>query len=69
MGILEEIREYFASTQNGAREIKTLPKEYSAMVIRDNEGYGVAIEFDDIRDISEKFANSRFFPELLRLVG
>mgnify|MGYP000040213363 CR=1 FL=1 len=27
MGILEEIREYFASTQNGAREIKTLPKE------------------------------------------
>ena len=24
MGILEEIREYFASTQNGAREIKAL---------------------------------------------
>ena len=37
MGILEEIREYFASTQNGAREIKTLPKEYSAMVIRDKD--------------------------------
>ena len=37
MGILEEISEYFASTQNGAREIKTLQKEYSAMDIRDNE--------------------------------
>lgn len=69
MGILEEIREYFASTQNGAREIKTLPKEYSAMVIRDNEGYGVAIEFDDIRDISEKFANSRLFSRTLAIGG
>ena len=39
MGILEEIREYFASTQNGAREIKTLPKEYSAMVMTDKETY------------------------------
>ena len=69
MGILEEIREYFASTQNGAREIKTLPKEYSAMVIRDNEGCGVAIEFDDIRDISEKFANSRLFSRTLAIGG
>lgn len=67
MGILEEIREYFASTQNGAREIKTLPKEYSAMVIRDNEGYGVAIEFDDIRDISENLPIADCFPELLQL--
>ena len=47
MGILEEIREYFASTQNGAREIKTLSNDYPAIVIRNNEGYGVAIEFDD----------------------
>lgn len=69
MGILEEIREYFASTQNGAREIKELPKEYSAIVIRNNEGYGVAIAFDDERDISEKFANSRLFSQCLAIGG
>ena len=39
------------------------------MVIRDNEGYGVAIEFDDIRDISEKFANSRLFSRTLAIGG
>ena len=33
MGILEEIREYFASTQNGAREIKIRPwKDYSRSI-------------------------------------
>lgn len=37
--------------------------------IRDNEGYGVAIEFDDIRDISEKFANSRLFSRTLAIGG
>ena len=69
MGILEEIREYFASTQNGAREIKSLPNEYSAIVIRNNEEYGVAISFDDKRDISEKFANSRLFSRNLIIDG
>lgn len=37
------------------------------MVIRDNEGYGVAIEFDDIRDISENLPIADCFPELLQL--
>lgn len=69
MGILEEIREYFASTQNGAREIKELPDDYPAIVIRNNEGYGVAIEFDDERDISEKFANSRLFSRNMAIGG
>lgn len=69
MGILEEIREYFASTRNGARKIKSLPNEYPAMVIRNNEGYGVAIIFDDKRDISEKFANSRLFSRNLSIDG
>lgn len=69
MGILEEIREYFASTQNGAREIKSLSNDYPAIVIRNNEGYGVAIEFDDARDISEKFANSRLFSRNMAIGG
>ncbi len=69
MEILEEIREYFASTQNGARDINSLPSKYPAMAIRNNEGYGVAVEFDDDRDISEKFANSRLFSQFLIIDG
>lgn len=69
MEILEEIREYFASTQNGAREVKALSSNYPAIVIRNNEGYGVAIEFDDERDISEKFANSRLFSRNMAIGG
>lgn len=69
MGILEEIRECFASTQNGARDIKSLTSEYPAMVIRSNEGYGVAIVFDDERDISEKFANSNLYTQKLAIGG
>lgn len=67
MEILEEIRECFASIQNGARDLRSLSDKYSAMVIRNNEGYGVAIEFDDERDISEKFANSRLFTQIIRI--
>ena len=69
MEILEEIREYFASTQNGARDIKSLLPEYPAMVIRSNEGYGVAVIFDDERDISEKFANSNLYTQILAIGG
>lgn len=69
MELLEEIRECFASTQDGARKIKTLPAEYPAIVIRNNEGYGVAIEFNDSRDVSEKFANSRLFTAILIIGG
>ncbi|MCI8670069.1 MAG: PD-(D/E)XK motif protein [Lachnospiraceae bacterium] len=67
MGILEEIRECFASTQNGARDLRSLSKEFPAMVIRNNDGYGVAIEFNDERDISENFANSRLFTQIIRI--
>ena len=67
MGILEEIRECFASTQNGARDLRSLSKESPAMVIRNNDGYGVAIEFNDERDISENFANSRLFTQIIRI--
>lgn len=66
MGILEEIRECFASTQNGARDLKTLQNEYPAMVIRRNEDYGVAIEYNGNKDISEKFANCHLFTQIIR---
>lgn len=66
MELLKEIREGFASTQNGARDLKCLPLDYPAMIIRNNEGYGVAIEFDNERDIAEKFANSRLFTQIIR---
>ena len=66
MSILEEIRECFASTQNGARDLKSMPAAYPAMVIRNNEGYGVAIEYKNEKDISEKFANSCLFTQVIR---
>lgn len=66
MGTLEEIRECFASTHNGARDLKTVPNKYPAMVIRNNEGYGVAIEYNYEKDISEKFANSCLFTQVIR---
>lgn len=69
MEILEEIREYFASTQKGVRNIKTLPIEYPAIVIRINEGYGVAIVYDGEKDISEKFANCRLYTKHLIIDG
>ncbi len=69
MEILEEIRENFASIRNGAREIKSLSKEYPAMVIRDGGGYGVIVAFDDERDIYEKFANSRLYTAFLAIGG
>lgn len=69
MEILEEIRECFASTQNGARDIKALPIDYPAMVIRNSEGYGVAIIYNSERDISEKFVNSRLYTQTLSIDG
>lgn len=69
MNILEEIRECFASTQNGARQVKSLPIEYPALIIRNNEGYGAAIVFDDERDICEKFANCRMYTQYMCIEG
>lgn len=69
MKILEEIRECFASTQKGARDMRSLPKEYPAIIIRNSEGYGVAIVYDDKRVISEKFANCRMFTQYLSIDG
>lgn len=69
MNILEEVRECFASTQNGAREIKSLPAEYPALAIRNSDGYGVAIRFSNKDEFSEKFANCRMFTKFMFIDG
>lgn len=69
MGILEEIRECFASITNGARSIKALPNEYPAIVIRKSDGYGVAIIYNNEKDIYEKFANSIIYTQNLTIDG
>lgn len=69
MELLEEIREYFASTQKGARGIKSLIKEYPALVIRIDEEYGVAIPYSIDKVISEKFANCRIYTRKLSIDG
>ncbi|MDB2099356.1 MAG: PD-(D/E)XK motif protein [Clostridium sp.] len=69
MDILREIREYFASTQKGARKIKALPESAPAIVIRIEDEYGVAIQYDNDKIISEKFANCRIHTKNLFIEG
>ena len=69
MELLKEIRGWFASAEYGAKIIEALPDEYPAIAIRNNEGYGVAIEFNQEKDITEKFANCRIYTEYLIING
>jgi len=69
MNILDEIREYFASTKRGVREIVNVPKQFPAIVIRMNGEYGIAIPFDKEEDIYEKFANARLYSKEIYIDG
>lgn len=69
MNILDEIREYFASTKRGVREIENVPKQFPALVIRMNGEYGVAVPFDKEIDIYEKFANARLYSKEIYIDG
>lgn len=69
LNILEEIRECFASTQKGARILKSISTKYPAIVIRIVDGYGVAVPFKDDRAISEKFANAKIFSKRISIDG
>ena len=70
MDIVKEIREAFASIPNpGAINVKALPAEYPAFVIRIPDGYGVAIEVDENMEVSEKFNSCRFHTGLLSIDG
>ncbi|EES47859.1 PD-(D/E)XK motif protein [Clostridium botulinum] len=69
MNILDEIREYFASTKRGVREIENVPKQFSALVIRMNGEYGVAVPFDKEKDIYETFANAKLYSKEICIDG
>lgn len=57
MILLEEIRENFATRQEGIRRLKTLSKQYIGWTFRRKKEYGVAILFDNDSEVMEQFAN------------
>ena len=69
MNLLEEIREYFASVNWGARELKSLPKDFPGYVIKTSEGYGVAIPYSNGKIVSEKFANCKLHNNMIVIDG
>ena len=59
MDILEELRGFFASRFDGAAIVRSLPADYPGYAIRWRDGsYGVAIDWQGDRQISEHFANA-----------
>ena len=69
MNLLEELRKQFASLQEGALNICSLPEQYPAMRIRKNGMYGVAIPCDKTVCISEKFADCQIYTSYLTIDG
>lgn len=51
--LIQEIKTHFAAGLNGLRRITSLPEEYSAYTYRNSGVYGLAIEFDDDKEINE----------------
>lgn len=62
MSLISEIRSGFANLPSfGMLPLTSLPEEYPGYVLRDANGYGVAIEVSDSElVISEHFANARY---------
>ena len=58
MSILSELQRFFASLTNGAAPLEALPAEYPAYAIRTLDGYGVAIEWDTDKPVSEYFSSA-----------
>ena len=58
MTIIQELQDFYASLTKGAAPLQSLPTEYPAYAIRVLEGYGVAIEWDSDRQVSEYFSNA-----------
>lgn len=69
MEIIEEIRQFFASQLKGARTAKSLSTDYPGLIIRDIDGFGVAIEWDNEDIISEHFANAHLFSSKMLVSG
>ncbi len=68
MVLLEEIKQFFASTY-GAANLTSLPEEYPAYGIRKGDDFGVAVKWDRDEPISEHFANARLYTETAYLSG
>lgn len=58
MSILQEIQQFFASLTRGAAPLASLPPEYPAYAIRAVDGFGVAIEWDQEKPVSEFFSSA-----------
>ena len=58
MSTLDELQRFFASLTNGAAPLASLPAEYPAFAIRTLDGYGVAIEWDSDKPVSEYFSSA-----------
>ena len=58
MSTLLELQTFFASLTNGAAPLESLPAEYPAFAIRTLNGYGVAIEWDSNKPVSEYFSSA-----------
>jgi len=58
MSILYEIQQFFASLTKGAAPLASLPDEYPAFAIRALDGFGVAIEWEQEKPVSEYFSSA-----------
>ncbi|MGO1058531.1 PD-(D/E)XK motif protein [Planococcus sp. FY231025] len=65
---IEEIRNYFSSVKPGnIVQLKSYGEDYSAWVFRDHGKFGVAIEVSARHTINERFSNSKFYTETIKL--
>lgn len=69
MNLLEEIREHFAATHTGIRELKSLTPGIGGWSIRFADGYGVAIPNKYLKEIHEKFANAKIESRVMIVEG
>lgn len=65
--LIEEIRTHFASQIHGIRVLNSLPANNKAYSIRQGVEYGVAIEYNKERDISEESTNAMISTRKVRL--
>ena len=58
MTIIEEIKSHFASLTDGLRELKTV-QGYPTYSLRFNGEFGVAVDYDYVKEINEESTNAK----------